>query len=204
MCVLCWRVCVMLACVCYAGVYVVMLACVCCDYVCDLCVCVLCWLVCSYAGVYVLNKLLSTACTLFDVREAMGGNKLYRVHLFLMQGRQRGRQRKQVPFGGTVQRTPKRTVSIPAENGIHPRREPQGTPQRTPRYPAENPKVSIPALSVLQSSTPQRRSVREYLRATLPRVCLYLRVFGVRVCVCIYACSVLASVCLYKTCIRLV
>ena len=140
MCVLCWRVCVMLACVCYAGVYVVMLACVCCDYVCDLCVCVLCWLVCSYAGVYVLNKLLSTACTLFDVREAMGGNKLYRVHLFLMQGRQRGRQRKQVPFGGTVQRTPKRTVSIPAENGIHPRREPQGTPQRTPRYPAENPK----------------------------------------------------------------
>jgi hypothetical protein len=88
----------MLACVCYAGVYVVMLACVCCDYVCDLCVCVLCWLVCSYAGVYVLNKLLSTACTLFDVREAMGGNKLYRVHLFLMQGRQRGRQRKQVPF----------------------------------------------------------------------------------------------------------
>ncbi len=91
-------VCVMLACMCYAGVYVVMLACVCCDYVCDLCVCVLCWLVCSYAGVYVLNKLLSTACTLFDVREAMGGNKLYRVHLFLMQGRQRGRQRKQVPF----------------------------------------------------------------------------------------------------------
>ena len=101
-------------CVCYAFVYVgdyvcvcygcdcVCDLCVCCDYVCDLCVCVLCWLVCSYAGVYVLNKLLSTACTLFDVREAMGGNKLYRVHLFLMQGRQRGRQRKQVPFGGTV------------------------------------------------------------------------------------------------------
>ena len=61
------------------------------------------------------------------------------VFIFLLAGIYRTHT-KQVPFGGTVQRTPKRTVSIPAENGIHPRREPQGTPQRTPRYPAENPK----------------------------------------------------------------